>query len=572
MDVLCSVPIQIPVHRIRVTARCLAIGGPVHSAVLRLLDIWGEEPEPIAEVLGLPISYVERLLGDLERGGEPIEREFVLWVDHARRRVLPHTALSGVAVKPSRSGPFTLREDPPTPNMLEDMGLQSGLSWDMGLEGSVEVLDIIDAVADIRDRALPHELRLPDTQLVIRAEETGGPPFNLAVTQHGAQDPLLTRWARANFADQLKKWLEHSRLVSDPQALSDLLDLTGPGKWDPLTPDPRQLRAEIVGAAESAQERLLLAAPDLRSLPAWLDDTLIAADERDVPIVLCPGKPELVPAKPLWGFSTIEAPDAPLGLMVLADEHRALAHSDPAAALDLAADPVRHHLRASSDQPTIDRLLQRLGLSRLRPSAPREQITPSLIASMLATDLRRLRSDLPRGVRAEIQPEDERFALETIDRKIGRDGPTHSAHKTTAGIAWERVLIERVSDLAARYGQISILAIRWKPPGISLDLDVIVHDHAKGLVWVLDAKNAKKTDGQLEKMIDQIYFLKKHSDMLAGASAIRGAIVHRARQLERSPEPTERPDILRCTLHGLPELLLAKRLPGEQRQDRPEAA
>lgn len=162
---------------------------------------------------------------------------------------------------------------------------------------------------------------------------------------------------------------------------------------------------------------------------------------------------------------------------------------------------------------------------------------------MLATDLRRLRSDPPRGVRAEIQPEDERFALETIDRKIGRDGPTHSAHKTTAGIAWERVLTERVSDLAARYGQISILAIRWKPPGISLDLDVIVHDHAKGLVWVLDAKNAKKTDGQLEKMIDQIYFLKKHSDMLAGASTIRGAIVHRARQLERSPEPTERPDI-----------------------------
>ncbi len=160
---------------------------------------------------------------------------------------------------------------------------------------------------------------------------------------------------------------------------------------------------------------------------------------------------------------------------------------------------------------------------------------------MLAGDLRKLRADLPRGVRAEIQPEDERFALETIDRKIGRDGPTHSAHKTTAGIAWERVLIECVSDIAARYQQISILAIRWKPPGISLDLD---------------AKNAKKTDGQLEKMIDQIYFLKKHSDMLAGASTIRGAIVYRPTQLSRSPEPTERPDILRCTLQGLPELLL----------------
>ena len=240
--------------------------------------------------------------------------------------------------------------------------------------------------------------------------------------------------------------------------------------------------------------------------------------------------------------------------MVLADEHRALAHSDPAAALDLAADPVRHHLRATSDQPTIDRLLQRLGLSRLRPPRPASRSPPSSSPRCSRPTFGRLRSDLPRGVRAEIQPEDEQFAMETIDRKIGRDGPTNAAHKTTAGIAWERVLIERVSDLAARYRQLSILAIRWKPPGISLDLDVIVHDHAKGLVWVLDAKNAKKTDGQLEKMIDQIYFLKKHSDMLAGASTIRGAIVHRARQLERSPEPTERPDILRCTLHGLPEL------------------
>jgi hypothetical protein len=572
MEVLCSIPIQIPVHRIRVTARCLAIGGPVHSAVLRLLDIWGEEPEPIAEILGLPIAYVERLLGDLARGGEPIEREFVLWVDHARGRVLPYTALSGVAVKPNRSGPFTLREDPPTPNMLQDMGLQAGLSWDMGLEGSVEVLDLIDAVPDIRDRYLPHELRLPDTQLIIRAEETGGPPFNLAVTQHGAQDPLLTRWARANFADQLKDWLEDSRLVSDPQALSDLLDLTGPGKWDALTPEPRQLRAEIVGAAESAQERVLVAAPDLRFLPAWLESTLIATHERDVRVVLCPGKPELVPARPLWDFSTIAAPDAASGLMVLADEHRAIAHSDPAAALDLAADPVRHHLRVTSDEPPIDRLLQRFGLGPLRPLAPREQITPELVASMLKTDLARLRSDLPRGVRAEIQPEDIQFAMDTIDRKVGRDGPTNAAHKTTAGIAWERVLIERVSDLVTRYRQLSIVAIRWKPPGISLDLDVIVDDHAKGLVWVLDAKNAKRTDGQLEKMIDQIYFLKKHSDMLAGASTIRGAIVHRPTQLSRSPEPTERPDILRCTLQGLPELLLAKRLPGEQREDRPEAA
>src|ERR1039458_6799654 len=115
MRVICAIPLQIPVHRIRVTAKCLATGGPVHTAVLRLTDFWGESPEEIAEVLGLQIPRTEQLLADLKRGGEPIEREFVLWVDHARERVLPYSALSGVAVKPNRRGPFTLREPPPPP-------------------------------------------------------------------------------------------------------------------------------------------------------------------------------------------------------------------------------------------------------------------------------------------------------------------------------------------------------------------------------------------------------------------------------------------------------------------------
>ena len=36
MTVLGAIPIQIPVHRIRVRVKCLAIGGPVHAAALRL--------------------------------------------------------------------------------------------------------------------------------------------------------------------------------------------------------------------------------------------------------------------------------------------------------------------------------------------------------------------------------------------------------------------------------------------------------------------------------------------------------------------------------------------------------
>jgi hypothetical protein len=155
MTLIGAIPIQIPVHRIRVRAKCLAIGGPVHAAVLRLADLWDDSPEEIAEVLGLPIPRVQRLPEDLERGGELIEREFVQWVDHARGRCLPRDALTGVAVKRSTSEPLSVPADHPTPPMLEHLGLEAGLSWDLGIEGSAQVLDVLDLVVDIRDRKLP---------------------------------------------------------------------------------------------------------------------------------------------------------------------------------------------------------------------------------------------------------------------------------------------------------------------------------------------------------------------------------------------------------------------------------
>jgi hypothetical protein len=43
-----------------------------------------------------------------------------------------------------------------------------------------------------------------------------------------------------------------------------------------------------------------------------------------------------------------------------------------------------------------------------------------------------------------------------------------------------------------------------------------------------------------------------------------GVIVHRKRQLDPPIQPTEHHNILRCTLQQLPDLLLAKRLPGDR--------
>lgn len=116
----------------------------------------------------------------------------------------------------------------------------------------------------------------------------------------------------------------------------------------------------------------------------------------------------------------------------------------------------------------------------------------------------------------------------------------------------------------SRNDQLEILAKRWSPPGARLDLDLIVHDHHKQVVWVLDAKNADPSNRQLALMRAQIRLLKKHPDLTNACPTITGVIVHHRRRLATTPQPTEHKDILRATLQGLPDLLLAKRLPGER--------
>jgi hypothetical protein len=570
MTVLCAIPLQIQVHRIRVTVKCLATGGPVHSAVLRLADFWGEAPEEIAEVLGLPISRVEELLVDLDEGGEEIEREFVLWVDHARGRVLPYSALSGAAVKPERKdGPFTLYADPPTPAQLAGMGLDAGLSWDLGLEGHVEVLDVLDLVPDIRDNSLPHVLRLPDTQLLIADPASPPapgeqPPYKLFVLQHGVPDPQLTGWANNNFAKDLQKLIERG----DPnlseghkRPTKHLADLTSQGHWDTLEPHPALLRKQVAEATEAATERLVLSAPDLRHLPTWLLDALKETHDRDVQVVLSPAKPELIPKRTGLKFTIGVPAERPRALTMLADDSHAVVHSDPAAVLDRDALPTRQHLFVGHESTAIGRLLERLGLKRLRPAAPPRQLPPQTIAAMLKRSLDGLQDELPDNLEASIQSEDEQFALATLHRQRGPENPTRAARRAAAGIAWERVLATRLRNLAARYDTLHVLAERWLPPNARIDLDLIVADERKGLAWIIDAKNANPNDDQLAKMRDQIRLLKKEPKITDGHPII-GVIVHRKDQLDPPVQATEHHNILRCTLQRLPDLLLAKRLPG----------
>ena len=185
------------------------------------------------------------------------------------------------------------------------------------------------------------------------------------------------------------------------------------------------------------------------------------------------------------------------------------AHSDPAACLDRSATPTRQHLHASRYESAISALLDALHLKRLRPRAPRRQLAPQTIAAMLRQALGELQGELPKSVKASIQPADEQFALQTIDRQRTPENPTSAARKTAAGIAWERILTTLVQNLAAKNEELHVLAERWNPPAARIDLDLILDDEQEGIAWVIDAKNSNPTNDQLHKMQAQLRLLRQ---------------------------------------------------------------
>lgn len=246
---------------------------------------------------------------------------------------------------------------------------------------------------------------------------------------------------------------------------------------------------------------------------------------------------------------------------MIADEAHTLTHTDPAACLERRAKPVRQHMYASHQKDTITGVLDRLGLKRLRVRAPRRRLTPQEIAAMLRQALGELQDELPKTIRASIGPDDEEFALETIDRGHTPENPTRAARRAAAGIAWERVLATLAEHVTANHEALEILAKRWLPPNARIDLDLILADDRKGVVWIIDAKNADPNNEQLHKMQTQMRLLKQAPDLTRGRPVV-GVIVHHRRQLENPLQPTEHHNILRCTPQRLPDLLLAKRLPG----------
>jgi hypothetical protein len=184
---------------------------------------------------------------------------------------------------------------------------------------------------------------------------------------------------------------------------------------------------------------------------------------------------------------------------------------------------------------------------------------------MLEQELERLHGELPTSVKASITPADVAFARRTIARQPRVANISRAAHQAAAGIAWERALIAHVRHLTAAREDVCVVAERWKPRKVALDLDLVVVDQRKAVVWVLDAKLSRPTEEQIALMRHQIRLLRKAPDLTHGCPTILGVIVHHRRQLPAVVTGLAETLVLRCTLQQVGDLLLANGLPGSLR-------
>jgi hypothetical protein len=179
-----------------------------------------------------------------------------------------------------------------------------------------------------------------------------------------------------------------------------------------------------------------------------------------------------------------------------------------------------------------------------------------MLQRILEQELAELRSELPASTVAHVQTTDVTFARTTLQRC--RQRPHHSSHlirQIAAGIAWERAISARVNHLANTQDELCVLAERWKPTKGGTDLDLIVGDEQKTVIWVIDAKLATPDEDQLHKLRHQIALLKRYPAVTHGCPTVHGVLVHHRRQLDAPYISTVDPCIHRCTLQQLATLL-----------------
>ncbi len=182
--------------------------------------------------------------------------------------------------------------------------------------------------------------------------------------------------------------------------------------------------------------------------------------------------------------------------------------------------------------------------------------------AILAQELANLCSELPSSICATIERADVDFARETFLRRQEGHNFARALRQTAAGIAWERAVSTRVRSPVETHDELELIAERWRPTRIAMDLDLIVEDRRKSVIWIMDAKLSSPDEDQVRRVRDQIRLLNRNPHLTHGCPTVIGLIVHHRRQLHgRGEHETEYRHILRCTLQEVGDLLLARQLP-----------
>jgi hypothetical protein len=183
------------------------------------------------------------------------------------------------------------------------------------------------------------------------------------------------------------------------------------------------------------------------------------------------------------------------------------------------------------------------------------------LRTILKQELASLCSELPSSICATIERTDVDFARETFLRRHEGNNVSRALRQTAAGIAWERAVSTRVRSLVQTHDELELIAERWRPTRIAMDLDLIVEDRRKSVIWIMDAKLSSPDEDQVRRVRDQIRLLNRNPHLTGGCPTVIGLIVHHRRQLHGHLETTDHRQVVRCTLQEVGDLLLARRLP-----------
>lgn len=532
--VVAAAPIAAPVYRMHAELLCRDVGSSAHRAAEQLRAA-GVERGEIAALLGLRLEQLDVLQAQLEGAAGARVQSFDVWVDPAHGLVLSHAEGLDL-IAGHRAPPIPWLEIPPLDaDALPAGRLTEAASTRGERRGRVVVDEVLSFRADVHAAGSvrwgdgqDHVLLQPDTWLVV---EDGADAPVLEVRHDELIDERLTAIARATLL--APRGLQLERLGAESariarERLHDALGTQADDVFDELALDPLEVREKLCTEIDQAHAHLVVVCNALKEhWPRWMHEAMRDARRRGVECVEhCREK----------GRDATRPTPRGVGIVVVRDGARAFAHSDATA---LGGHWRLHTLTSQAcmavhEPAAVARVLERLGVPAPRPVAanPRPEPLPDVAARGLRLALERLRDEVPAGVDAVLEEDDENAFCEQAERNQMNLHDPKKLDQLGRGIVWERILAATCDALAAQDGRLTVEAVRFQPAAENVDFDVVVANHEHRIWWILDAKcKLRPARRDFDSMVRQLAIAERRGLVRAGYEA-RGATVYPSTTLD----------------------------------------